>query len=773
MRTILTRFWTLFLLQFFGLHHTALPAAEGDGVVWDDRGRQSQALATHDQAAARLDAKRSCTVSLWVKLAGEADSFPALAANKSWNGGEVVDLISTSNMGITLSTGAGRGWALALQPNGSWHWNLGNGEHRLDYLPTAKRQRINDGEWHLLAFAIDRNSNTARLYYDGKNVAIYAINGFGDLGTMQDAFVGGDRAEANPAIEGLAGSIDGAQYHTTALSDDQIFAIYQERFPDATNDLPEIQSDELKVLAWNIWHGARHPGIEKGVQQAVDFIKHTQADVITMQETYGSGPIIADRLGYYFYLRSSNLSVMSRYPIETTHDLYEPFRFGGVTLRLSEEQQINVFSLWIHYLPAWRRDSRAEGATAEALIEGEWKTRASELRDILKQLKPFVETSDEVPLIVGGDFNSPSTLDWTEATADWHNDLVVDWPVSRQMLDLGFTDTYRAIHLDPTKQKVHDLFEGDARRITYRIDYIYTHGQGITPTASQMMNTHNGTWPSDHPAVLSTLKLKLQRKQLGIISYNILEGFNNGPSERFPDGAERRKAVSDWLMGQTPAIVGFQELNGYTQDRLAEESRAWGHGHAATVKEGGYIVGLTSREPIEVVERHLEGMHHGLLHARTMGIDCFVVHLSPFKAKHRQREAEMIVKRATAAIDAGEPVIVMGDFNALSPADRAAYDDNTALLERMRRSDARHGHVENLIDGNIDYSVMQAFLDAGLVDLFAQHRDEAPPAGKRRIDFILASPDLAARLVDAAWHTEPKFNAMSDHPPTTATLTVP
>ncbi len=769
MQTILTRSWTLLL--FFGLHDSALLAAQTQGAVWDDRERGSHSLVTDDQAATRLDAKSSCTVSLWVKLAGSAESFPALAANKPWEGGEVVDLISTSNMGITLSTGTGRGWALALQPNGSWHWNLGNGQHRLDYLPTAERQPINDGEWHLLAFTIDRNSNTARLYYDGKNVAIYAINGFGDLGTVQDAVVGGDRAEANAAIEGLAGSIEGAQYHATALSDDQVFAIYRERFADATNNVPEIQSDELKVLAWNIWHGARHPGIEKGVQQAVDFIRHTQADVITMQETYGSGPIIADRLGYYFYLRSSNLSVMSRYPIDETHDLYQPFRFGGVTLRLSEEQRANVFSLWIHYLPAWRRDSRAEDATAETLIEGEWKTRASELRDILKQLQPFIETSDEVPLIVGGDFNSPSTLDWTEATTDWHNGLVVDWPVSRQMLDLGFTDTYRAIHPNPTKHEAHDLFDGDAKRITYRIDYIYTHGQGITPTASRMMNTHNGTWPSDHPAVLSTLKLK--PKPLGIISYNVLEGFNTGASERFPDGAERREAVSNWLAEQAPAIVGFQELNRYTQDRLAEESRAWGHGHAATVKEGGFIVGLTSREPIEVVERHLDGMHHGLLHARTMGIDCFVVHLSPFKAKHRQREAEMIVKRTTAAMDAGKPVIVMGDFNALSPVDRAAYDDNAALLERMRRSDARHSHVENLIDDNIDYRVMQAFLDAGLVDLFAQHRNGDPMPGKRRIDFILASPDLAARLVDAAWHTEPKFNAMSDHPPTTATLTAP
>ena len=753
-------------------------AAEQSAVAkWGDQSRSALTMVRADDAAARLDAKASKTVAIWVKLEGKADRFPALASNKPWEAGKIVDLISTSNMGITRSTGSGKGWAIALQPNGSWHWNIGNVRARLDYLPTAERQPINDGKWHLLAFTIDRESNTSRLYYDGKNVAVYAINGFGDLTGSRGVTIGGDQAEPRPAIEGLAGQIENAVYSDTALSDEDIFKLYQKRFPQAKRDLTTAEVDELKVLAWNIWHGARNPGVDKGIQQAIDFIKHTQADVITMQETYGSGPIIADRLGYYFYLRSSNLSVISKYPITDTHDLYQPFRFGGVTLKLNQQQKANVFSLWIHYLPAWRRDSGAEGATAEKLIEGEWKTRASEMRDILKTLKPFIEQSDEIPLIVGGDFNSPSSLDWTDATSDWHNGLIVDWPVSRQMLDQGFTDSYRAIHPDPTKHKAHDLWDGDAKRITYRIDYVYTHGKGIAPTDAQMMNTHNGTWPSDHPAVLSTLKLtrpKAVADQLGIISYNIWEGFADNGLPRYPKGAERKKAVSEWLNEQNPAIVDFQELNGYTADRLAKESDAWGHGHAATVKEGGYIVGLTSREPIEVVERHLKGMHHGLLHARTMGIDCFVVHFSPFKAKNRQREAEMVIERAQKMVKEGRPVIIMGDFNAVSPQDRTVYDGNAALLKRMREGDARHGHVQNLIDGQIDYTVMQAFIDAGFTDLYAKHRgDQAHDTSERRIDYIFASADLADRLKTAGWHTGGKFDAMSDHSPTSAVLAGP
>ena len=474
-----------------------------------------------------IDSRGDFSVALWVRLNGKGDQYPSLAANKSWDGGKVVDLLSTSNMGITLKSGTNRGWVLAIQPNGSWSWNIGNGKYRLDYLPTVEQQPILDDRWHLLSFCIDQARKEARLFYDGVNVAIYSITGFNDLHTDQMSVVGGDRLKENAATD-VSGRFSNARYWNRKLSDDEIFSIYQERYTNAkSKPLPE-RVDKLKVLSWNIWHGARHPGIEKGIQQAVDFIRHSGADVITMQETYGSGPIIADRLGYYFYLRSSNLAILSRYPLEDTHDVYEPFRLGGATVRLSGTQRVNIFSLWIHYLPAWRRDTATEGTTAESLVASEWKTRASEMRDILEELQPFLDRADETPLIVGGDFNSPSTLDWIQATAEWHRGLIVDWPVSKQMLDAGFVDSYRRVHQDPLNHMPHAMWKGDARRLTYRIDYLYSLGKTIEPVASQMVNTHNGTWPSDHPAVLTTYRLN--QNMMRVISYNILEGFRGSPT---------------------------------------------------------------------------------------------------------------------------------------------------------------------------------------------------------------------------------------------------
>ena len=43
------------------------------------------------------------------------------------------------------------------------------------------------------------------------------------------------------------------------------------------------------------------------------------ADVILMVETYGCSDRVADHLGYYHRLLSSNLSIYSRYPIVETY----------------------------------------------------------------------------------------------------------------------------------------------------------------------------------------------------------------------------------------------------------------------------------------------------------------------------------------------------------------------------------------------------------------------------------------------------------------------
>lgn len=55
----------------------------------------------------------------------------------------------------------------------------------------------------------------------------------------------------------------------------------------------------------------------------------------------------------------------------------------------------------------------------------------------------------DMPLLVGGDWNSPSHLDWTAATgAAFPHRRGLPLPVSTLMHEQGFLDTIRAVHPD-------------------------------------------------------------------------------------------------------------------------------------------------------------------------------------------------------------------------------------------------------------------------------------------------------------------------------------
>ncbi|WP_449436717.1 endonuclease/exonuclease/phosphatase family protein [Pedobacter steynii] len=86
-------------------------------------------------------------------------------------------------------------------------------------------------------------------------------------------------------------------------------------------------------MAWNILHGANDS--KDGKAHAIQIIREINPDVILMVETYGSGKIIADSLGYNFHLiapegtalddKNVNLSIISSYPFGERIDTNFPF----------------------------------------------------------------------------------------------------------------------------------------------------------------------------------------------------------------------------------------------------------------------------------------------------------------------------------------------------------------------------------------------------------------------------------------------------------------
>lgn len=264
------------------------------------------------------------------------------------------------------------------------------------------------------------------------------------------------------------------------------------------------------------------------------------------------------------------------------------------------------------------------------------------------------------------------------------------------------------------------------------------------------------------------------QQTLKVISYNIWNGFEK-------DAARRARFV-DWMNEQKPQIVALEELVGFTEKDLSELAASYGHPYVAIVKEEGYPVGLTSRQPIRVIKKQVEGFWHGMLHAQTYGLDIIVTHLSPFEWDYRLKEATAI----TQYIRENElnKCLVMGDFNAYSPFDADEVETHTELRKNMLGWDKKHPEYGNMHGEQFDYSVLSQFLSIGFADpvkmfVSANKRMSYPAATLyewqwgdprlkmlgERLDYILVSPSLAPRCVHASVHNGKDLEGISDHYP--------
>lgn len=443
--------------------------------------------------------KSSFSVQIWVKTLPYAKQGTPVIGNKK------------------ADSEKDKGWLIYTQENSAWALNLSDGKNQFNYIPTVERQAINDGHWHQLVFSINRDIQEARIYFDGRNVAIYNIQGLRGMETNLRTIAGGSDEYWEWGSYGqwnsFNGYIDEVKIWDKAISDEDIIHLYEEFFPYPEDKKSEHIFGQLKVLSWNIWHGGHRFGKSVGLQRVIDIIKSSNADIVTLIETYGSGEIIADSLGYYFYLISSNLSIMSRFPIAETHRVFRAFNCGGATVDTGSGEKIRVYCTWLHYLPDVRKNIVDNAMLPEELVRGEGNTRHSEIKQILEEIKPALMNSDEVPVIVCGDFNSGSHLDWTETTKSVHYGYVVRWPVTVEMEKAGFIDCYREIKPNPMSDPG---YTSNPRFTTStatffnrnRIDYIFYQSKRLEAMEAITLEYHPVRFPSDHAAVIGVFRYK-------------------------------------------------------------------------------------------------------------------------------------------------------------------------------------------------------------------------------------------------------------------------
>ncbi|HXF10361.1 MAG TPA: endonuclease/exonuclease/phosphatase family protein [Desulfuromonadaceae bacterium] len=272
----------------------------------------------------------------------------------------------------------------------------------------------------------------------------------------------------------------------------------------------------LKVMQFNIKVNA-----SLGLNAVEQAIRNENPDIVTLQEADGyTIQPIASSLGGYCWTQTGGAGqygIISRYPIiKRIGETVDAYGGVGVTIELSPNQRVHVFSAHLNYTP-YGPYQLVAGTSVSQVISSENSARMPGLNELLGTASPFIGGTE--PVLLTGDFNAPSDLDYSPAVA---------WPESVACRNAGLVDSYAAMH--SITKKYAGLFLYNDPGITWtpltqyepngcfdRIDFVYySANDGMTPTSSTEVDSRNDNvnpWPSDHRALLSTFSLALPPQQ--------------------------------------------------------------------------------------------------------------------------------------------------------------------------------------------------------------------------------------------------------------------
>ena len=305
-------------------------------------------------------------------------------------------------------------------------------------------------------------------------------------------------------------------------------------------DPPTKTDQDLRVLVWNVLRGGNN--VEQGPEKALAVIRAANPDIVLLQESYdikGDRPRLGEWLAgqlqwHQHQAQSAHLCVLTPLTLEATFFHHE-WHGVGARLRDAHGRELLAWSIWIDYrsfVGYQLRDNPDMGD--KELLEAETvrSNRSKQATAILAHLRESGQLNADLPLLVGGDWNCPSHLDWTEDTARvYKHRRPLPLPVSQSMYDAGFTDTFRMLHPNPVQHPGitwSPMFrgpvsgeEGTAQSFE-RIDRLYLKNPAdaaerwtLRPVAAEVLPlaweddsipANKRAFPSDHGALVIDLE---------------------------------------------------------------------------------------------------------------------------------------------------------------------------------------------------------------------------------------------------------------------------
>lgn len=321
--------------------------------------------------------------------------------------------------------------------------------------------------------------------------------------------------------------------------------------------LQTTASSKLKVLQMNIWQEGTM--VDGGFEAIVNEIIHTDADLIFFSEIRNYNgkqfvPRIIDALhekGKQYYGNSPtklDVGIISKYKPYDQTEIYPDGQGSGSILRVLmnvDKHIVAAYSAHLNYtnyacyLPrgydgyTWKKLPSPITDADSVLAANRRSWRDESIQEFLNKAIKDIEKGYRV--ILGGDFNEPSHLDWqTDSKDQWdHNGAVINWDCSTLLYNNGFKDAYRIIHPD-----------------------VITHPGFTFPSDNSLVAVGKLSWAPEAD----------ERDRIDFIYYYPVSGF--APSEAF-------------IVGPTSSIVRGKRVKEDTEDLFIPPLSAWPSDHKA------------------------------------------------------------------------------------------------------------------------------------------------------------------------------------------------
>ncbi|AQT69761.1 Endonuclease/Exonuclease/phosphatase family protein [Anaerohalosphaera lusitana] len=335
-----------------------------------------------------------------------------------------------------------------------------------------------------------------------------------------------------------------------------------------------VNATELKVMTFNILSGgdpvatigATSPLYYKNrYQDIANVIIESGADIvgITEHNTSNPDPILTALQANDSSWRKLG-KIYAKFAIE--QDPYNPSNSSrnsyAYRVNFNEDQWI-----YVHVAHWWPSGGYGPMVVQNRIINGsvpaDLEQFEQEILNTISIQETYNYTRDRLqthidagrPVVLMGDFNEASHLDWTAdymvSGADrWINNssgtplrFDIEWRGSKTMTDAGMVDAYRAIFPDPVAKPGNTWtppyanntpgrrpYDADApdgpNQVVDRIDWIMYAGKGVMVTDAAVIGEnpnnpehqgkseiqpdirYSGSWPSDHRGVIATFKIE-------------------------------------------------------------------------------------------------------------------------------------------------------------------------------------------------------------------------------------------------------------------------